>query len=101
MVVPIGPKTALDWALCLSRRIRELLLYTKNKYMIQLSISLKNGVNELNDPGLSLEEALTDYHRIDYYECPSQLSSFSNQRRSQSERHTLRDTISSRKFQSM
>ncbi|PRQ35254.1 putative beta-glucosidase [Rosa chinensis] len=66
--VPIGPKTALDWLYIYPEGFRELLLYTKNKYNDPVIYITENGVNELNDPGLSLEEALTDNHRIDYYD---------------------------------
>ncbi|KAE9600177.1 hypothetical protein Lal_00045799 [Lupinus albus] len=62
----IGPKSASGWCVY-PKGIRELLLYTKNKYNNPLIYITENGVDEFNDPTLSLEEALRDIPRIDYY----------------------------------
>ncbi|OIW03566.1 hypothetical protein TanjilG_30986 [Lupinus angustifolius] len=62
----IGPKSASDWCVY-PKGIRELLLYTKNKYNNPLIYITENGVDEFNDPTLSLEDALRDTPRIDYY----------------------------------
>ncbi|BBH07494.1 beta glucosidase 12, partial [Prunus dulcis] len=47
--------------------IQHLLLYTKEKYHNPIIYITENGVDELNDPKLSLAEALNDTHRIDFY----------------------------------
>ncbi|CAL0322318.1 unnamed protein product [Lupinus luteus] len=62
----IGPESASGWC-AYPKGIRELLLYTKNKYNNPLIYITENGVDEFNDPTLSLEEALRDTPRIDYY----------------------------------
>ncbi|CAL2248414.1 unnamed protein product [Prunus armeniaca] len=65
--VPIGPKGASSWLNVYPRGIQHLLLYTKKKYHNPIIYILENGVDESNDPKLSLAEALNDTHRIDYY----------------------------------
>ncbi|GMY16390.1 beta-glucosidase 12-like isoform X1 [Fagus crenata] len=65
--IPIGPKAASDWLYVYPRGIRDLLLYTKKKYHNPLIYITENGIDEFNDASLSLEEALADNHRIDYY----------------------------------
>ncbi|XP_027341441.1 beta-glucosidase 12-like [Abrus precatorius] len=65
--IPIGPMAASTWLYVYPRGIRELLLYTQNKYNNPLIFITENGVDEFNDPTLSLEEALLDTFRVDYY----------------------------------
>ncbi|CAL8998520.1 unnamed protein product [Prunus brigantina] len=65
--VPIGPKAASDWLYVYPRGIQDLLLYTKKKYDDPLIYVTENGIDEYNDPKLSLEEALNDTQRVDYY----------------------------------
>ncbi|KAL5832122.1 hypothetical protein ACOSQ3_017550 [Xanthoceras sorbifolium] len=65
--IPIGPKAASDWLFVYPRGIRDLLLYTKRKYNNPLIYITENGVDEANNATISLEEALVDNMRIDYY----------------------------------
>ncbi|KAJ4724163.1 Beta-glucosidase [Melia azedarach] len=65
--VPIGPQAASAWLFVYPRGIRDLLLYTKQKYNNPLIYITENGVDEVNDEKLSLQEALADNMRIDYY----------------------------------
>ncbi|XP_068489475.1 beta-glucosidase 12-like isoform X2 [Phaseolus vulgaris] len=64
---PIGIKIASDWLYVYPRGIRDLLLYTKEKYNNPLIYITENGINEYNDPTLSVEESLMDIFRIDYH----------------------------------
>ncbi|KAK4270414.1 hypothetical protein QN277_023452 [Acacia crassicarpa] len=65
--IPIGPRAASDWFYVYPRGIRDLLLYVKAKYNNPLIYITENGVDEFNDPTLTLQEALLDTFRIDYY----------------------------------
>ncbi|BAT91797.1 hypothetical protein VIGAN_07042600 [Vigna angularis var. angularis] len=65
--IPIGPTAASSWLYVYPRGIRELLLYIKQKYNNPLIYITENGVDEFNDPTLSLEESLLDTLRIDYH----------------------------------
>jgi beta-glucosidase len=65
--IPIGPKAASDWLFIYPNGIRELLLYTKRKYNNPIIYITENGMDETNDETLSLEEALADNRRVDYY----------------------------------
>ncbi|XP_031282531.1 beta-glucosidase 12-like [Pistacia vera] len=65
--IPIGPKAASDWLYIYPQGIRDLLLYTKKKYNNPLIYITENGIDEANNATLSLEEALVDDMRIDYY----------------------------------
>ncbi|XP_020090017.1 beta-glucosidase 12-like [Ananas comosus] len=65
--IPIGPKAASNWLYVYPAGIRELLLYTKAKYNNPVIYITENGVDELNNKNASLEEALKDEPRIDYY----------------------------------
>ncbi|XP_027341440.1 beta-glucosidase 12-like [Abrus precatorius] len=64
---PIGPNAASSWLYVYPKGILELLLYVKEKYNNPLIYITENGIDEFNDPTLSLEEALLDTYRIDYY----------------------------------
>ncbi|KAI5322960.1 hypothetical protein L3X38_032032 [Prunus dulcis] len=65
--LPIGSKGASKWVNVYPQGIQDLLLYTKKKYHNPVIYITENGVDEFNDPKLSLNEALNDTHRIDYY----------------------------------
>ncbi|CAN6685369.1 unnamed protein product [Malus baccata var. baccata] len=65
--VLIGPQAASDWLYVYPKGIHDLVLYTKEKYNDPLIYITENGVSELNNPELSLEEGLHDTSRIDYY----------------------------------
>ncbi|GFZ20734.1 beta glucosidase 13 [Actinidia rufa] len=65
--VPIGAKTVSTWLYVYPKGIYDLLLYTKKKYNNPLIYITENGVDEVNNATLSLEEALVDNMRIDYY----------------------------------
>ncbi|CAN6696196.1 unnamed protein product [Malus baccata var. baccata] len=47
--------------------IREILLYAKHKYNNPLIYITENGLDEFDDPTLSLPQSLNDTHRIDYH----------------------------------
>ncbi|KAJ9139724.1 hypothetical protein P3X46_030431 [Hevea brasiliensis] len=65
--IPIGPKAASDWLYVYPRGFRDILLYTKRKYNNPLIYVTENGIDEYNNATLTLEEALIDNMRIDYY----------------------------------
>ncbi|XP_042489607.1 beta-glucosidase 13-like [Macadamia integrifolia] len=65
--IPIGPRTALDWLCVYPRGIRKFLHYTKQKYNNPVIYITENGISEFNNSTQTLEEALTDKDRIDYY----------------------------------
>ncbi|KAM5582563.1 beta-glucosidase 12-like [Rosa sericea] len=65
--VPIGPQAASSWLYVYPKGIRDLLVYTKTKYNDPPIYITENGIDEFNDPKLSLEEALYDTQRVDYY----------------------------------
>ncbi|XP_042489608.1 beta-glucosidase 12-like [Macadamia integrifolia] len=65
--IPIGPMAGSDWLFMYPRGIWDLLLYTKRKYNNPMIYITENGVSELNNSTQTLEEALTDNMRIDYF----------------------------------
>ncbi|GAU50752.1 hypothetical protein TSUD_410600 [Trifolium subterraneum] len=65
--IPLGPRAAAFWLYIYPKGLRDLLLYTKDKYNNPAIYITENGMNEVNDPTLSVEEALLDTYRIDYY----------------------------------
>ncbi|XLU25894.1 hypothetical protein S245_061960, partial [Arachis hypogaea] len=65
--VPIGPRAASTWLYVYPKGIRELLLHTKKKYNNPLIYFTENGIDEYNDPTLSLDVALLDTLRVDFY----------------------------------
>ncbi|KAL5727187.1 beta-glucosidase [Ranunculus cassubicifolius] len=65
--VPIGLMAGSDWLFVYPAGIREVLLYTKQRYKNPTIYITENGVDEVNDSTLSLEEALSDDLRIDYH----------------------------------
>ncbi|CAL0304192.1 unnamed protein product [Lupinus luteus] len=64
---PIGVNVASNWLYVYPRGLRDLLLYTKEKYNNPLIYITENGINEYDDPQLTLEESLLDTYRVDYY----------------------------------
>ncbi|XP_040994451.1 beta-glucosidase 12-like isoform X7 [Juglans microcarpa x Juglans regia] len=65
--IPIGQQAASEWLHLYPRGIRDLLLYIKQKYHNPLIYITENGIDEFNNATLSLEEALVDNQRIEYY----------------------------------
>ncbi|PQQ10099.1 beta-glucosidase 12-like [Prunus yedoensis var. nudiflora] len=65
--VLIGPQAGSDWLYVYPKGIHDLLVYVKEKYNDPIIYITENGVDELDDPNLSLVEALNDTDRIDYY----------------------------------
>ncbi|KAK9999879.1 hypothetical protein SO802_019482 [Lithocarpus litseifolius] len=65
--IPIGPQAASDWLYVYPKGIQDILLYTKRKYHNPQIYITENGIDEFNNATLSLEEALVDNQRIDYY----------------------------------
>ncbi|KAB1209600.1 Beta-glucosidase 12 [Morella rubra] len=63
----IGPAAASVWLHVYPKGIRDLLLYTKEKYHNPKIYITENGIDELNNATLSLKEALIDTQRIKYY----------------------------------
>ncbi|KAJ0961713.1 hypothetical protein J5N97_000032 [Dioscorea zingiberensis] len=63
----IGPQAASGWLYVYPRGIRDLLIYTKKKYKNPVIYITENGVDEVNNATLTLEEALKDDMRIDFY----------------------------------
>ncbi|XP_027912093.1 beta-glucosidase 13-like [Vigna unguiculata] len=63
----IGLNVASDWLYVYPRGFRDLLLYTKEKYNNPLIYITENGINDYDDPSLSLEESLLDIYRVDYH----------------------------------
>ncbi|PIA43806.1 hypothetical protein AQUCO_01800092v1 [Aquilegia coerulea] len=67
--VPIGPPSASSWLHIYPKGIMKLLLYVKENYSNPTIYITENGVSEVNNSTLSIEEALKDKLRIDYYRC--------------------------------
>ncbi|KAG7951401.1 hypothetical protein I3843_12G006000 [Carya illinoinensis] len=65
--IPIGPATASPWLFIYPSGLRDLLNYTKYKYNDPDIYITENGVSEYNNASLSLQEALVDNQRIEYY----------------------------------
>ncbi|XP_045820541.1 non-cyanogenic beta-glucosidase-like [Trifolium pratense] len=65
--IPLGPRAAAVWLYVYPKGLRDLLIHIKDKYNNPAVYITENGMNELNDPTLSLEEAILDTYRIDYY----------------------------------
>jgi len=63
----IGPQAASSWLFVYPRGIKDLLLYTKKKYNLPVIYITENGIDEFNNATWTLQEALADYQRIDYY----------------------------------
>ncbi|RLN29478.1 beta-glucosidase 12-like isoform X4 [Panicum miliaceum] len=68
--VPIGPTSASTWYFTFyiyPKGLHELLLYVKEKYGNPTVYITENGVPEINNSSLPLQEALKDDTRIQYY----------------------------------
>ncbi|MED6205995.1 Beta-glucosidase 12 [Stylosanthes scabra] len=65
--IPIGSKAASFWFYIYPKGLQYLLLYIKEKYNNPLIYITENGVDEYNDPTLSLEKKLADSYRINFY----------------------------------
>ncbi|RXH99528.1 hypothetical protein DVH24_021330 [Malus domestica] len=60
-------RAASIWLAVYPKGIREILLYAKHKYNNPLIYITENGLDEFDDPTLSLPQSLNDTHRIDYH----------------------------------
>ncbi|KAJ0976997.1 hypothetical protein J5N97_012471 [Dioscorea zingiberensis] len=56
-----------NWLFVYPDGIRDLLLYTKNKYNDPTIYITENGTSQMDNENLSLEEALDDEERVNYY----------------------------------
>ncbi|XP_058073470.1 beta-glucosidase 12-like [Magnolia sinica] len=65
--IPIGPQGASSWLYVYPQGIRDLLIYLKERYNNPIIYITENGIDEFNNNSLSLEEALQDNMRVDYY----------------------------------
>ncbi|ONI01348.1 hypothetical protein PRUPE_6G134900 [Prunus persica] len=65
--VPIGPQAASNWLYVYPKGLYDLVLYTKKKYNNPIMYITENGMDEFNNPKVSLERALDDSNRILYY----------------------------------
>ncbi|KAM1115670.1 hypothetical protein TB2_006194 [Malus domestica] len=63
----IGLQAGSDWLYVYPKGIHDLVVYTMKKYNDPFIYITENGIDEVNDPNLPLEEALNDIARIDYY----------------------------------
>ncbi|WCJ25759.1 beta glucosidase 46 [Euphorbia peplus] len=64
--VPIGQPTEIDWIFVYQQGMEKIVSYVKDRYNNIPMIITENGYGELNNPKLSLEEALNDVGRVDY-----------------------------------
>ncbi|MQL69181.1 hypothetical protein Taro_001467 [Colocasia esculenta] len=64
----IGPRAASEWLYIYPPGIRQLLLYTKNKYNNPVIYITENGVDEADNASLILKDALKDDVRTNYYQ---------------------------------
>ncbi|VVA41851.1 PREDICTED: beta-glucosidase, partial [Prunus dulcis] len=62
-----GVQGALDWLNIYPKGIEELLIYTRNNYCNSLIYITENGVDEFNNPKVSLAEVPNDTTKMDYY----------------------------------
>ncbi|XP_020526269.1 beta-glucosidase 12 [Amborella trichopoda] len=65
--VPIGPQAASAWLYVYPPGIKDLLVYTKERYNNPVIYITENGVDEFNNASLSLDEQLNDKMRIKYH----------------------------------
>ncbi|XP_042479582.1 beta-glucosidase 13-like isoform X2 [Macadamia integrifolia] len=65
--VSIGPTTGSPWLRVYPQGIWDLLIYTKEYYNSPEIYITENGVSDSNNGTMTMEEALADKWRIDYY----------------------------------
>ncbi|MQM06420.1 hypothetical protein Taro_039244 [Colocasia esculenta] len=65
--IPLGPLAPMKDFYIYPEGLRELLLYIKNKYNDPAIFVTENGVCQINNSSLTLEEALADDLRVYYY----------------------------------
>ncbi|GLJ09702.1 hypothetical protein SUGI_0114460 [Cryptomeria japonica] len=65
--VPIGPLVGSPWLYVYPRGMRDIVKYVKDQYNNPPIFITENGIDEVNNESLSLQEALNDTWRIDYY----------------------------------
>ncbi|XP_066369553.1 beta-glucosidase 24-like isoform X1 [Miscanthus floridulus] len=63
----IGPKAGSPWLYIYPKGIEELLLYTKKTYNNPTIYITENGIDEINNVNITLQEALVDNTRIEFY----------------------------------
>ncbi|CAI9102511.1 OLC1v1000793C1 [Oldenlandia corymbosa var. corymbosa] len=63
----IGEQAGSDWLHSYPKGLWNLLLYIKRRYKDPVIYITENGVDEVNDASLPLEQALQDNYRIQYY----------------------------------
>ncbi|KAF0910471.1 hypothetical protein E2562_002930 [Oryza meyeriana var. granulata] len=66
--IPIGPQAGSSWLYIYPQGFRELLLYVKKTYGNPTIYITENGIDEVNNKILPLQEALKDDTRIEYYQ---------------------------------
>eukprot|EP00268_Persea_americana_P061809 TRINITY_DN7860_c0_g1_i2.p1 TRINITY_DN7860_c0_g1~~TRINITY_DN7860_c0_g1_i2.p1 ORF type:complete len:525 (-),score=57.20 TRINITY_DN7860_c0_g1_i2:101-1675(-) len=65
--IAIGPQAASPWLFIYPQGLRDLLVYFKERYQSPIIYITENGVDEFNNKTSTLEEALRDDVRIDFY----------------------------------
>ncbi|KAM7502628.1 hypothetical protein LguiB_001532 [Lonicera macranthoides] len=65
--VSIGIQGGSEWLYVYPKGIKDMLLYIKTKYHNPDVYITENGIDEVNDPKLSLTDALADKKRISYH----------------------------------
>ncbi|KAL1345214.1 hypothetical protein AAHE18_08G101900 [Arachis hypogaea] len=60
-------KGCFNLVICLSKRNSRTIASHQEKVQQPLDYITENGIDEYNDPTLSLEEALLDTFRVDFY----------------------------------
>ncbi|KAF9593426.1 hypothetical protein IFM89_022892 [Coptis chinensis] len=65
--IPLGPVAGSSWLYVYPRGILDLLLYIRQRYNNPTIYITENGISEVDNKALSLEEALVDNMRRDYH----------------------------------
>ncbi|KAH7674080.1 Beta-glucosidase protein [Dioscorea alata] len=66
--IPIGPVAGSSWLHIYPKGIQDVLEYTKTEYNDPVIYITENGVDEVNNETMPLQEALKDDTRIHYYQ---------------------------------